>query len=403
MKNESGFKQTRRRHFMSIAGVAAVASLALAGCSANSEETAADQTGDFELYASLGLSGASANFSPALQSGLEAAVELINENGGLNGRTVKLEVENNESVPTTAVSNLQNRLNENSPELIWAGSTSSETLAMLSLTTREKIMALNNGSAGEIGDASIFPYSFSTGFSNEGVAKSLVAKMQEEGHKKVGILTASGAFGEGVAAQYKATFEEAGLEVVAQTYDPTAVEMDGPLARINDQNPDAVVFNDFVHPSYVLKSRLKIGMGDIPFYGDISSAVNDMSSNVNDAETKGVELMAYTIQTDQVDRPGADKLIEALEGEEITAGLYMYALSYDTVLSYANAVEAVGSTDVDQVRAAMEAGEGDSYQLAVTDDVGWTEEQHIGSGEGEDLFTFIPVTPMVNGQYQIDG
>jgi ABC-type branched-subunit amino acid transport system substrate-binding protein len=401
-RTTSGGRGALRRQSAVICLAVAVSLLATA-CASSDSEGDTEGSGPVSLYASLGLSGSSSSFAPALEAGIQAAVTTINDRGGLIGRQIKLEVENNESDPTKAVSNLQERIREDAPDLVWAGSTSSETLAMLGITTREKVTSLNNGSAPEIGDASTFPYSFSAGVGNEAQANFLAAELTEKGYETVGVLTATGAFGEALRGQYEETFEAAGLEVISETYEPDAVEMDGPLARIDDKNPDAVVFNDFVHPSYVLKSRTKIGMGDIPFYGDISTTINDISGTLSEEEKRGVELASYSVQTTAADRPGVDDLVDALDeaNVKISTGLYLYALAYDTVLAYANAVESVKSMDVDEVRSAMEAGAGDTYRLALTDDVGWTEDVHIGSGEDSSLFTLIPVSPMKAGQFQL--
>jgi ABC-type branched-subunit amino acid transport system substrate-binding protein len=276
---------------------------------------------------------------------------------------------------------------------------------MLDLTTREKVIALNNGSAPAIGDASKFPYSFSAGVGNVAQANFILKELEAKGYKNVGILTASGAFGEALSKQYQETFQAAGLTVIPESYEPDAVEMDGPLGRINDANPDVVVFNDFVHPAYALKSRIKVGMADVPFIGDISTTINDMSQTVSTEEKDGVLLSSYKVQTSAADRPGVTNLLATLKENNVTisSGLYLYALAYDTVLAYANAVEAIGSTDVDAVRAAMEAGKGDKYQLSLTDSIGWTQDTHIGSGQDENLFTLIPVSPMVSGQFQLAG
>lgn len=393
-----------RRRLVTAVSFMAVMSVAATGCagtSAASGNTAAKP--DFVFYASLGLSGASSSFATALQAGMSAAVATVNDHGGLLGRKMKLDVENNESTPTKAVSNLQNRLTNGAPDLVWAGSTSSETLALLSLTTRAKVISLNNGSAPEIGNASTFPYSFSAGVGNEAQAQFLLQKLKDKGYKRIGVLTATGAFGQALSSQYKKTFEAAGLTVIPESYEPDAVEMDGPLARIRDKSPDAVVFNDFVNPAYILASRIKAGMGNVPFFGDASTTVNDMSATVSADQKQGVMLMSYKVQTTAADRPGVKNLIQALSkaNVKISSGLYLYALAYDTVLAYADAVEATGSTDVNKVRAAMESGEGKTYQLALTDNIGWTKDVHIGAGKDAELFSLIPVSPMVAGQFQL--
>jgi ABC-type branched-subunit amino acid transport system substrate-binding protein len=391
-----------RRRLATAVSFMAVMSVAATGCASTSATSAnTANKPDFVLYSSLGLSGASSSFANALQAGMGAAVTTINDHGGLLGRKMKLEVENNESAPTKAVSNLQNRLTNGAPDLVWAGTTSSETLALLSLTTRAKVISLNNGSAPEIGNASTFPYSFSAGVGNQAQAEFLLQKLKEKGYKRIGVLTATGAFGQALSSQYKKTFEAAGLTVTPETYEPDAVEMDGPLARIRDQHPDAVVFNDFVNPAYILASRIKAGMGNVPFFGDVSTTVNDMSATVSADQKQGVLLATYKVQTTAADRPGVKNLIQALSKANVTisSGLYLYSLAYDTVLAYANAVEATGSTDVNKVRAAMESGEGKTYQMALTDNIGWTKDVHIGAGKDSDLFSLIPVSPMVAGQF----
>ncbi|GAA1787363.1 ABC transporter substrate-binding protein [Pseudarthrobacter sulfonivorans] len=405
MKNKTNSRQIGwRRRLVTAISFMAVMSVAATGCAATSASSTNESgKADFVLYASLGRSGASASFASSIEAGINAAVATVNDQGGLLGRPMKLEVENNESVATKAVSNLQNRLRNGAPDLVWAGSTSSETLAMLSLTTREKVIALNNASAPQIGEASTFPYSFSAGVGNEAQAQFLLRNLKEKGHKTIGVLTAKGAFGEALSSQYKKTFEGAGLTVIPESYEPDAVEMDGPLARIRDKGPDAVVFNDFVHPAYILASRVKAGMGNVPFYGDASTTINDMSKTVSADQKEGVTLMSYKVQTTAADRPAVKNLIQTLNkaNVSISSGLYLYALAYDTVLAYANAVEATKSTDVDKVRTAMESGEGKKYALALTDNIGWTKDVHIGAGEDAELFSLIPVSPMVAGQFQL--
>ncbi|MEU1984460.1 ABC transporter substrate-binding protein [Nocardia sp. NPDC019395] len=390
------------RRLLAVVCVTALACLA-AACGAPDQSGAGDDSGPFVLYASLGMSGASSSFSPGIRAGMAAAVDTINDGGGLLGRPVELQVENNESDPTKAVSLLQGRIRTDPPEVVWAGATSSETLALLSLTTRQKVIALNNGSAPEVGDATTFPYSFSAGVTSQSIADYLAQHLAGKGYKTVGVLTASDAFGEGVRELYANSLEAAGITVVSESYEPDVVEMDGPLARIGSKRPDAVVFSDFVHPTYILKSRIKVGMGDIPFVGDLSTTANDMYGTLTDEERRGVTLATYKIQASAAgDRPGAQALMASLEesGAQITSGLYLYGLAYDTVLAYANAVTAVGSTDVDEVRAAMEAGQGDTYPLAMTDEIGWTEQTHLGSGE--DQYAVVPVSPMVAGRFQAD-
>ncbi|WP_028473803.1 ABC transporter substrate-binding protein [Nocardioides alkalitolerans] len=372
----------------------------LTSACAESGDDAGDD-GAFVVYASVGLSGGDSGFAPSIEAGIEAAIAEINENGGLLGREVRLETDNNESDPTKAVSLLQDRIRDSAPDLVWAGTASSESLALQSLTTREEIMALNNGSAPELGDASLFPYAFSAGVRLQSAAEYLATTVVDEGYQNIGIIAGDDPAGEAAMSLYEDAFEDAGLDVATESYEAEAVEVDGPLARLAESDPDVVIFNSTYQAEPVLKSRIKVGMEDVPFIGDVSTTIRSLDETLNDAEKSGVELMSYNVNASTADSPGVTNLLASLDaaGETPETALYLYALGYDPILAYANAVESVGSTDVTEVRAAMEAGEGDTYELSLSDDPGWSETDHLASGEGR--FTIIPVAPLVAGQFQI--
>jgi ABC-type branched-subunit amino acid transport system substrate-binding protein len=221
--------------------------------------------------------------------------------------------------------------------------------------------------------------------------------------KKVGLLAGSDALGQSAATAYTAAFQKAGISVTQETYDPAAVEMDGQLARLGDSKPDAIVFQDFRHPAYVLKSRVKVGLQDLPFVGDVGTSSGDLASAVTDEEKKGVTVSTYKVNTSSADRPGIDDLKKRLDsaGVKISSPFYLYAFAYDNVLAYANAAEQAKSTDSDKVRAAMESGKGGTFPLATADKLGWTKTLHLVSGD--DLFVTIPVTPLVDGQFKTAG
>lgn len=396
-----------RRTLLSTTCLLVVLALGTAGCASSSDsESSSGSAGSnpFTLYASMGVSGAGAAIEPAIEAGMRAAVTTINDNGGILGRQIEVELENNESNPTKAVSLLQARMKKGTPpDLVWAGTSSSESLALLGVTTRAKVMAFSPGNNQELGDASKFPYLFSASPVGTAIADTLTDYLTEQKHKTVGILTPNDALGSSATARYESAFKEAGMAVVSEQYEVDAVDMDGPLARIADKNPDVVVINAVANPAYVLKSRVKVGMGDIPFVGDLSTTNVDFSTTLNQNEKQGVTLAAYTIATTASERPGAANLLNSLHaaGVEMKSSLSLYGIAYDVVLAYANAVESLKSTDVDKVRTAMEAGAGDTYPLSLADNQGWTDKVHLGSGTAPNYFTFIPVAPLADGQFQL--
>jgi len=404
IKDES--KSGLHSKLRSATGMLAAVALLLAGCASSDGDSDSGTTdsGPFTLYASMGVSGSGAAIQPAIEAGMRAAVSTINDNGGLLGRPIEVEVQNNESDPTKAVSLLQAKMSSSTPpDLVWAGTSSSETLALMGVTTRAKVMTFTPGNNQELGDASKFPYLFGSSPVGTAIADTLTDHLTEQGYKTIGILTPNDALGNSASDRYKAAFEEEGLTVVTDRYETDAVEMDGPLARLASKKPDVVVVNAVANPAYVLKSRIKVGMEDIPFIGDLSTTNVDFAGTLSAEEKDGVTLAAYTLATTQSDRPGAKALLDSLHaaGVNMKSSLSLYGIAYDVVLAYANAVESIGTTDVDKVRSAMEAGAGDTYPLSLTDDQGWTDQVHLGSGDAPNYFTFIPVSPLLDGQFQL--
>jgi ABC-type branched-subunit amino acid transport system substrate-binding protein len=392
----------RRGRFIAAVLVAA-ATLLMTAC-AGSDDKAASGSSDskpIQLYASLGLSGANQTNSAAFGAGLQAGVDTVNAKGGVLGRKLELVTENNESDPTKAVSLLQDQLRKASPDWVWAGSSSSDALAMLGVLTQKKIMAFSPGSAPQVGDPTQFPYSFSAGVTSSSIADALTKYLTGKGYKSVGILTANNAFGDAAAQGYKAAFEKAGLKVSAETYEPDAVEMKGPLARLQEGHPDVVVFNDFIHPTYVLKSRTELGMGNVPFLGDLSASLTDLTGTLTDADKKGVTVTTYEVQTTSADGPGVKGLLDALakDNVKVSGGLQLYSMPYDSVLAWANAVKAVGSLDADKVKKALEDNKGDTFTRAASDDYGWSDKVHQATAIP---FVMIPVSPLnSDGQFEI--
>lgn len=396
-----------RRRLVRAVALAAAVSLTTAACSGSGSDDEAGGSNDpFIYYVNLGLSGASSAYTPALQAGIKAATDTINAKGGLLGRDITLVTDNNESDATKATSLLQAQIRKEKPDLVWAGSSDSETLPMAGLLAREKIIGFSPGSSTELGKSEDFPYYFSASVQTSAIADYLADYLAKQGYKKVGQLSGTDAFGQNVTKEYKKSFEDAGLTVVAETYEPDAVEMDGPLARIKDGDPDVVVFTDFLHPQYILKSRVKNNMMDVPFVGDLSSTVTDLSATISKEEAQNLQLTSYKLNTtggpeSLDDRPGVQALLDSLSKDDlkITTTLTIYALAYDATMAYANAVEDTQSTDPDKVRAAMESDKGDTYPLALADDLGWTESNHISDAAG--LFTTIPPSPLKNGQFNL--
>ncbi len=149
---------------------AAAAALVFAGCGSDSDSSSGSTgsgdggRGDYRVYASLSLSGPLAAIGTAEQDGLKAAAEVLNENGGLDGRRVVLDIADDGSDPTQAVSLLQRKVTgDDKPDLVWPGSTSNVTLALCPILMQQRVLALGITASTDIGDLDRCGYNFVMG------------------------------------------------------------------------------------------------------------------------------------------------------------------------------------------------------------------------------------------------
>ncbi|WP_214104132.1 ABC transporter substrate-binding protein [Acrocarpospora catenulata] len=395
----------RRRPFAAVASLL-ITVLTVAACGADGEGGAQSETEPIRILALLATSGISAPSGEPLLAGVKAAADVVNANGGVNGRKVEVKTLNTQSDPTRAVSLFQGEVAASKPDLVFAGTSSSELVALAAATTAAKVPVICPNQAAAAGDAATNPYIFS-GAGASVVQSQYFAKLfKDKGYTNAGLLVPNSAVGEAQEAPYAKAFQDLGLTLRIEKYGAADLDMSAPLTRLRDAGTQAVVFFS-VGPAggYIIKSRAKIGF-DAPFYGDSAVATGNISGLFTAEEAEGVVLNAYQVSVAQTDAemlPGKKKLIATLAEENVTytTPLLTYALSYDTVLASMNAFIAVGKTDdPDGWRAAMENNPTTPFDPAMSSKFDWTKDSHFRGDPGP--YVLIPAsTQLVNGQYDV--
>ena len=413
--NRRKFSAGRRARWAAVIAVlplfaAACSSASSTGSAASAGGTASGSAGSsgspLTIYAVAGETGADAPVSPLLLAGLQAGVSMINAKGGILGRKVVLTIANDQSDPTQAVSLVQSQLTGgNPPDLVYGGTGSAENLAVSGVTSAAKVFTLGVGSSNVLGNAAQFPYTFTVNTSAATEAKSSAQYLKSKGYKNIGLLSSDDAAGISISVAYTAALKAAGLNLVdAESYPDTAIDMSPELERINSHHPDAVIVEGVNWGAYLIQSRLKAGMGNVPFLADSATQAVDYSAALTPAEKQGVTMQVNTVNVDTTTSPGKTALLNALNknGVKLVEPLYVYAVSSDILLSYANAAIAVHSTDPTKVKAELETGNvPETFPTALATSFNWTPTLHLVTQGG--LYEFIPVDPVVKGQYVTSG
>lgn len=346
---------------------AAIAALVFAGCGSDSDSgdsasTSGDGGGDpYRVYASLSLSGPLAGIGTAEQDGLEAAAEVLNARGGIDGRRIELDINDDGSDPTQAVSLLQRKLTGgDKPDLVWPGSTSNVTLALCPLLMQQRVLALGITASTDIGDLDRCGYNFVMGPTPSDSQRAVAEQLVERGHRKVAVLLSNDAYGEAVQAAVEEAFPAAGLEITQiENFAPDALDASPQLRRLRDTDPDVLfVEGQGAALGKVLESRQQLGW-EIPLVGGTGFGGSNVAALVGPDALRDVVMWQWGVGVrgaepvpELYEQTALPAIQRAADGE-LRVAANLYAGGYDALMVADAAARAARSVDADAMRDAL--------------------------------------------------
>ncbi|MBC7814230.1 MAG: urea ABC transporter substrate-binding protein [Burkholderiales bacterium] len=283
------------------------------------------------------------------------AIEEINAAGGVLGRQIEPIIEDGASDWPTFAEKARKLLSEDGVAVIFGGWTSASRKAML------PVVEENNGLLFypvQYEGLEMSPNIVYTGATTNQQIVPAVEYLLEQGHTRFFLLGSDYVFPRTSNTIIRAQLDAAGAEVVGEEYLPLGgTEFSSILLRIQEADPD-VIFNTLN------------GDSNVAFYNQFADAgytaesLPTMSVSIAEEEVTGIgvenilgHMVAWNYyQTVENDTNAA--FVEAFKaryGEERVTSDPMEA-GYFGVYLWAAAVEAAGTTDVDAVRAAINAG-----------------------------------------------
>ncbi|MEO5954000.1 MAG: ABC transporter substrate-binding protein [Chloroflexia bacterium] len=330
----------------------------------------------FKVLMVQDLSGALSSIGKAEVQGMKASAEVINAQGGILGRMVQVDAVDDQADATKAVSLLTERItNGDIPDMVQGGTGSSETLAMLPIMTKNKILYVGQNGGSAINDPAKYPYAFSINVP-ETVSVNVVTQfLKDHNYKKIGVMQSNSASGQSEMKAFEKVLPGAGITWSVQTFDPTSLDMTPQLEALKADNPDALVtVTAFGRGALTLLSgRQKIGW-DVPVVGDIALSAQNLAGSLGLEALNGVNHSVFMVQkyVDTDKRSAAfNTFFEALKKQgPITASLNVYSFSYDELQVLNEAAKQAQSTDHDALAKAMES-------LQTPSPAPWVTFQHV--------------------------
>jgi branched-chain amino acid transport system substrate-binding protein len=224
--------------------------------------------GPIKIGMSVPLSGHSADPGEQISRGARLAVDLANKAGGINGRKIELDIQDDAANPTTGVALLDKFAQEGVAGAIGYFN-SAVGLAAQKLAEAKQIPLMVQG----INSAINNPWTYHSVATDSEQARGAMLFLKERGHKKFAIMTDTSAFGTAALEQLKIALKNAKLEPVsAQTFEVEASDLTPQLLRIKNAGADAIILFTVGPPMARVMQGLAQIKYKIPVVGNFTAA-----------------------------------------------------------------------------------------------------------------------------------
>jgi len=221
------------------------------------------EAAEIRIGAILPLTGSAAQWGTPPRDAALLAVEEINAQGGIRGKKIRLEIDDDKCEPTAGVSAMQKILSTGKPIAILGAVCSSVTLAVAPIAESNKVVLISPASTRPLitkaGD-----YIFRVIPSDALRGKVFAEYVYSLGHKKVSLLYINNEGGLGNQKVFSETFQKLGGSVVsADVYPQDTRDVRAQLTKIKQQKPDALVVVSYPDDTPIVMRQaqeLKLGV-----------------------------------------------------------------------------------------------------------------------------------------------
>jgi branched-chain amino acid transport system substrate-binding protein len=214
------------------------------------------------IGATLSINGVSAIYGSYNQKGMELALAEINQQGGIDGKELKIILEDTQSLPTTAVNAIQKLIDFDNVSVILASALSPETIAQAPIAEEKQRVLIASGSAApkirEAGD-----YIFRVKVAVDVEIKELMEFTQKELEAKtIYILYVQNDYGEGIRQSADKYWQEIGGQVIgSEGFDIKETDFRTFLLKAKSANPDVIVLGGWAsNMGWIMTQAKELGI-----------------------------------------------------------------------------------------------------------------------------------------------
>lgn len=333
----------------SVFGMLLLSVLPLFAVSAGAEDT-------IKLGVTEPLSGTFKDIGERYLEGVQFAVKVINEGGGLLGKKVEVIAIDSEMKPDVATRKAQNLILKDQVKFFCGGTGSSVGAAMSQLAEKEDVIMFTYGmDAASMTGEKCNKNFFRPGGSTDGRSFALAQLVAKKGYKTVGIVAQDYSFGKEAVAAFKKKLAQLNpsIKIVAELYHPAGTKDFAPYAsQLVSAKPEIIFTPNWGNDlTLLLKQGRPIGLKQkvISYYINDEVMIQTLNDDKLLAGDMGAEIYALSIPNKK-----NQEFIAKFKKEKGYYPTWLRGKAYTATMFWAEAVKKAGKADVDAVIKAWE-------------------------------------------------
>jgi branched-chain amino acid transport system substrate-binding protein len=287
------------------------------------------------------LTGDGAAYGIAEQRGLALAAEQINQDGGIDGKRIRVLCEDDQLNPRAGLDAIRKLIDADKVPVIIGGGGSSVTLALAPVAERAKVVLFSPSSTADaIKDTGDYVFRNVPSNKTQGNSAAAFARSRLQAHTAA-ILQMNNDYGLSLGSAFKSAFESAGGKIVSiDSYKPGTSDFRAQLLQIRELAPEVVFFPGYYEDSgLILKQARELGIKSTFVGGDGSYSPSLIKIAGAAAEGSYYTVMAMAVGT--ADQKIA-AFVSAYKAKYSTEPHLYSAYAYDALLMIAQAIRQGG-------------------------------------------------------------
>jgi len=313
-----------------------------------------DESGPIVLGMAAPMSGSSAAFGPYMKNGAQLAIDEINDSGGVLGRTLELQVEDDACDPKTAVA-AANKLVAAGVTASVGGYCSGATLPTLPVFGESDIpMVIPVANSNDLVDQKL-GHVFLINGTGDQQAAAAVAWIQKRGAQRIALIHDNTSYSKDMAEGTLAKLASTGKDAAVNAINPGESDYSADVNAALGQTPDFIYWTGYYQEGGLLIRQLRQAGYDGAIMvadGAVDASLIDIAGDDN---AEGV-FATMTQTPDTI--TGAEGWIASYEKKFGEAPGPYSTQSYDAVRVVAEAIRTADSTDGEKIVEALEGIDG---------------------------------------------